>query len=383
MKRWPKKPLGTVAEFINGRAFKPSDWSTKGVPIIRIQNLTNLAAPVNRFEGVFDKRYAIKNGDLLVSWSATLDVFSWDRGDAILNQHIFNVVPDSSQVSKPYLLYAIKSVMDELRSKTHGTTMKHITKGPFERTEIPVPPLVEQERLVKLLDEVGALRKLRAQADRRTANLIPALFHEMFGVPFGNAIPYPVKKLSELIRQGDKINYGVVQPGDDVPDGVPIVRAGDFNGMSIDHQHLKRISPEIEKSYSRSRLQGDEILITCVGSIGNVALADPSLTGFNIVRAVARVPLHNQIDRVFVANQLITPELQNFFRKETRTVTQPTLNIRQIEETPIILPPLSLQKKFAERVAEIRALESGQCASRRRLDDLFQSMLHRAFSGEL
>ena len=79
----------------------------------------------------------------------------------------------------------------------------------------------------------------------------------------------------------------------------------------------------------------------------------------------------------------MTPELQNFFRQETRTVAQPTLNIKQIQEAPIILPPLALQKEFAACVTEIRELEAGQAASRRRLDDLFQSMLHRAFNGEL
>jgi len=125
MKSWPTKSLGEVAEFINGRAFKPSDWSPRGVPIIRIQNLTDPTASANHFEGAFDSRHAVKDGDLLISWSATLDVFFWNRGNAVLNQHIFRAIPDTSKVFKTYLFYALKSVMDELRSKTHGATMKH------------------------------------------------------------------------------------------------------------------------------------------------------------------------------------------------------------------------------------------------------------------
>ena len=80
-----KKPLGCVAKFVNGRAFKPDDWSSNGLPIIRIQNLTDPAARLNRFNGPFDNRHAVKNGDILVSWSATLDVFKWHGGEAILN----------------------------------------------------------------------------------------------------------------------------------------------------------------------------------------------------------------------------------------------------------------------------------------------------------
>jgi type I restriction enzyme S subunit len=81
--------------------------------------------------------------------------------------------------------------------------MKHITKGPFERTEIPVPPLAEQERIVKLLDEADELRKLRAQADDRTAVLIAALFDEMFGNPATNPKGWPSKPFGELVKNQD------------------------------------------------------------------------------------------------------------------------------------------------------------------------------------
>ncbi|MBI5438973.1 MAG: restriction endonuclease subunit S [Nitrosomonadales bacterium] len=81
--------------------------------------------------------------------------------------------------------------------------MKHITKGSFKRTEIPVPPLAEQGRIVKLLDEADELRKLRAQADIRSADLIPALFHEMFGDPVRNEKGWSVKPFGELVSNQD------------------------------------------------------------------------------------------------------------------------------------------------------------------------------------
>lgn len=180
MSRWPTKPLGEVAEFINGRAFKPEEWSEFGVPIIRIQNLTNPNAQANLFTGELEQRHAVRTGDLLVSWSATLDVFEWDRGDAALNQHIFKALPFSEIVTKRYLYYALKSVMSDLRSKTHGATMKHITKGRFESTLIPVPPLHEQERIVRLLDEADAIRRLSYYRSRRLDQLVDALIDLTF-----------------------------------------------------------------------------------------------------------------------------------------------------------------------------------------------------------
>lgn len=263
MKQVIKKPLGEVAEFINGRAFKPTDWSEKGVPIIRIQNLTDAKAPANCFEGEFDERHAVKDGDLLVSWSATLDVFVWNRGDAVLNQHIFLAIPDPSQITNSYLFYALKSVMDELRSKTHGATMKHITKGPFERTEIPVPPLAEQERIVKLLDEADELRKLRAQADRRSADLIPALFHEMFGDPATNSKGWPLHTAGELMEACD---YGTSQKANEAGLGVPVLRMGNaIMTGELDLDDLKTVELE-EGEYIKQRLQAGDVLFNRTNS---------------------------------------------------------------------------------------------------------------------
>lgn len=87
-------PLGDVATYINGYAFKPSDWSEVGKPIIRIQDLTGTSNQPHCFSGDISSKYEVKNGDVLISWSASLGVYIWNRGDAFLNQHIFNWVAD-------------------------------------------------------------------------------------------------------------------------------------------------------------------------------------------------------------------------------------------------------------------------------------------------
>lgn len=83
--------LEEVAEFINGHAFKSSDWSDSGLPIIRIQNLTGTSNVFNHFDGVIDERVRVRSGDILISWSASLGVYRWLGNDAVLNQHIFKV----------------------------------------------------------------------------------------------------------------------------------------------------------------------------------------------------------------------------------------------------------------------------------------------------
>ncbi|MCJ7584706.1 MAG: restriction endonuclease subunit S, partial [Anaerolineales bacterium] len=147
-------------------------------------------------------------------------------------------------------------------------------------------------------------------------------------------------------------------------------------------KNLKLIDPAVEASYRRSRIVGDEILIACVGSIGKIALVNEKLKGFNIVRAVARVPANYAlINRLFLATYLSMPFVQDFFQIETRTVSQPTLNITQIEETPILLPPLPQQEQFATVVRRVESLRARAWESARQGEGLFQSLLHEAFRG--
>jgi type I restriction enzyme S subunit len=204
----------------------------------------------------------------------------------------------------------------------------------------------------------------------------------MFGEPGRNPRNWQVISLKELIRQKDTINYGVVQPGGDFPGGVPVVRVGDFDDIPERIDGLKRIDPDIERDYIRSRLKGDEILVACVGSIGKIALVSESFTGFNIVRATARVPIGKAVNRLFLFTYLKTQYVQDYFTQETRTVSQPTLNIEHIEKTPVPIPPISEQERFAAIAQRYERLRLQQREAERQAEMLFQGLLRGAFEGE-
>jgi type I restriction enzyme S subunit len=130
---WAGATVGDVGEFINGLAFKPADWETEGRPIIRIQNLTNPTKKFNYTTADFDAQFVVKAGDIVVSWSATLDAFVWRGPEAILNQHIFRVVPFRELPDHRFIYWLLKNAIAEMwRSPhTHGTTMRHINRRPF------------------------------------------------------------------------------------------------------------------------------------------------------------------------------------------------------------------------------------------------------------
>lgn len=150
-----RKTLGDVADYINGRAFKPIEWETTGKPIIRIQNLTNSSTEINRTTKTFEEKYSVRAGDLLFAWSASLGAYIWNGEDGWLNQHIFKVIP-KKDISKKYLYYYLLHVVDQLYAKAHGSGMAHITIKPFKATTIPLPPLPEQQRIVDRIESLFA-----------------------------------------------------------------------------------------------------------------------------------------------------------------------------------------------------------------------------------
>ena len=158
---WAETEIGSLCDLINGRAFKPSDWTESGLPIVRIQNLNNEDASYNHYDGPVDDRFLIEPGQLLFAWSGTpgtsFGAHIWRGDHAVLNQHIFKVLFDEKNIDKRFFATAINQTLDELIAKAHGGVgLRHVTKGVFEATKVWVPPLNEQRRIVAKLDRLSA-----------------------------------------------------------------------------------------------------------------------------------------------------------------------------------------------------------------------------------
>lgn len=180
---WSLKALAEIGRYHNGRAFKKEEWRDNGRPIIRIQNLTDPTKPFNFFQGEADERHTVRAGDILVSWAATLDAFRWHGQEAVLNQHIFKV---ESFISPAFHYWAIKAVLERLRSQTHGTGMVHITRDKFLGTKVAIPSQAEQERIVERIEALfreshEAEAAVMAARNRVTALRRAVLAHAMTG----------------------------------------------------------------------------------------------------------------------------------------------------------------------------------------------------------
>jgi type I restriction enzyme S subunit len=156
---WCTAALDDTGLYVNGIVFKPSDWCDTGRPIIRIQNLSGLNRDYHFASGTFPEDNIAQPGDLLVSWSATLDAFIWPGPEGLVNQHIFKVIPNPEAVTPRFLYWLLKHEVRQLaRSQhAHGVAMMHINRGPFLAHTIILPPLSEQQRIVTKVEEMMAL----------------------------------------------------------------------------------------------------------------------------------------------------------------------------------------------------------------------------------
>jgi type I restriction enzyme S subunit len=178
---WAIRKFKELIRGVNGRAFKPAEWSRKGIPIIRIQNLTGTQQKFNFFDGPLEKKYLVKSGDILIAWSASLGVHEWGGGDAALNQHIFRIeFLRPELLNKKYFHYAASLTLEALKSKVHGSTMQHIVKQDFENFEIPVPPVELQNRFAAIVHKVEIMKRWQKESTEEINGLFDALLQKAF-----------------------------------------------------------------------------------------------------------------------------------------------------------------------------------------------------------
>jgi len=149
------------------------------------------------------------------------------------------------------------------------------------------------------------------------------------------------------------ISYGVVQPGSPVVQGVPIIRVNNFRDMRLDLSDVMRIAPEVEAKYGRTRLSGGEVLLTLVGSVGQVAEVPKTCAGFNVARAVGVVKPTNGIDAKWIAICLRSPLSQYLLGSRANTTVQTTINLKDVRALPIPIPPPAERQQIAEFVSAL------------------------------
>lgn len=279
----------------------------------------------------------------------------------------------------PKWLFQMAHVL-EFPDKGYARHFQHLKSA-----KLFVPPLSEQRRIVAEIEKqftrleagVAALRRVQANLKRYRAAILKTACEG----------DWQRKPLGELLQNGRSMGYGVLKPGPHVPDGVRLLKSGQVRDGTLDLTEDYRISNELDAEFKRTRLQGGELLLNLVGaSIGRSAIATAELKGANVSRAIAVIPVVPERTK-WVQIVLSSPDSQSGILGRRTGIAQPVLNLGQVKQLPIPLPPLAEQRRIVaeveRRLSVVEELESVVSANLQRATRLRQSILQKAFTGEL
>ena len=369
--------LGDLATYINGYAFKPADWGDTGLPIIRIQDLTGNSYQLNRYDGEYPERIEVNDGDVLISWSASLGVYVWQRGKALLNQHIFKVVFDKLPINKDYFVFAVEHKLAEMESKTHGATMKHIVKKDFDGTTIPYP---SSEKQAEIADH---LRRITSLIDRQTEQLllldqlVKSRFIELFGDPLSNDKGWQKVVITEVCHA----IFGGGTPSKSHPEyfagSIPWISPKDMKSTVI-NDSIDHITEEAIAHSTTNLVPANSVLMVIRSGILKHTLPV----------AINSLPVTiNQDMKAFVPNETVkTAFLMHLFKAiendvlaGVRGVTADNIDFKAFQKRTIIVPPLELQEQFAAFVEQTDKSKLAVQKGLQELEILKKSLMQQYF----
>jgi type I restriction enzyme S subunit len=392
----PRTPFGSVCHLVNAKAFKTSDWSGAGVPIIRIQNLNGAEKPFNYWAGALDKQVIVKTGDLLLAWSGTpgtsFGAHIWSGPNGILNQHIFRCDLDQKAITKEWARIAVNHRLHRLIEQAHGGVgLQHVTRGMVEELEIPLPPLAEQRRIAEVLDRAEVLRAKRRAALAQLDSLTQSLFLDLFGDPATNPKRWRTDKLSAFC---DLMNGFAFRSSDYVEESQTLnCRMSNIrpNGEFDVDYHPKYLPDAFAEKYKSYVLKDGDVII----AMTDMATEAKILGVPTVVTTKGKTLLLNQrvgklviedsdsITFSYLRQLLAQPYVKKYYQRFAGGGVQINLGKGDLLSVGVTVPPISLQREFARRVTALEALKTAQRASLAELDTLFATLQHRAFRGEL
>lgn len=385
--------------------FQPisGEWGSDGdkIKVIRTTNFTNEGkldlqkVVLRNIEQKLIKLKKLQKGDIIIEKSGGSPtqpvgrvVYFNEEGEYLCNNFTSVLRSNPSIINSRYLFFKLFlnhkiGSTRNFQNKTTGIINLKLDRY-IEKTEIPLPPLPTQKKIAAILDKVQALCELEKQIIQKYDQLAQSVFLEMFGDPVTNAKNWIHKKFEDLVAKDCQLSYGIVQPGDEVKNGIPCVRPIDLTEQYLKTQDLKRIDQSISHKFKRTILNGGEILLSVRGSIGLLSITDASFKGCNVTRGIVPIWFESEkYNKMFFYYLYTSYGIQNQLKGLAKGATLLQINLEDLRELKVIQPPIELQNHFAERVKKIEYQKQISQQSLKKSEELFQCLLQKAFMGEL
>lgn len=339
---WVETTLDGIAEYVNGYPFRPADLGETGLPVIRIKQLLDPNEPVDRTETDTPERCLLRNGDIVFSWSGTLAVRVWNRGPAKLNQHLFRVI-EREGVYKGIIPLILDYALAELERKSHGTTMKHITKQTLLPHKVFLPTLPEQKRIVDLISSVDsyiAALQLHSDSAKKSRK---AVLQESLTAGGEDWVETTLGQVCDFVNGDRGKNYPSAKFRQSF--GIPFINAGHLENGIVSFDQMDFISDEVFERLGSGKIQPDDTLFCLRGSVGkfgNVGTLERGAIASSLVIIRPNEQILKDFLMVYLGSDLCKGELE----KSLTGAVQPNLSANNLRSFKICLPNLVTQRSI-------------------------------------
>ena len=397
--KWVK--LSDVCERItDGSHFSPKTVD-EGFPYITVRDIDkdNINFESCKFVTKEDFSELSKNGcspklnDLLFSKDGTVGKVALVSNDVdfVVLSSLAILTPKLNIINPSFLFYVLKSpdFVNTAIGKKTGVAIRRIILKNLKEISIPLPSLLIQKKIVAKLDAIFAeIDKATAAAEANAKNaeiLFQSYLSEIFEGKEENRVQ---KSLLELANEDCSLSYGIVQPGDDFQNGLPIVRPTNLTKKYIPKLELKTINPILAESYKRTTLTGEELLLCVRGTTGTVSISTEELKGCNVTRGIVPIRFKkNLIDLDYAYYLFNSSVLQKQIKSKTYGAALLQINIADVKKLKIPVPKIEEQKKIVIQLDSVKSyidiLKNSQQKKKQFLIDYKQSILTQAFNGDL
>lgn len=403
---WQVKPLQSLCNDLKqdivdgpfGSELQRKDYVTKGVPVLKIQNIKPFAIELKKMDYVSPakfqelKRHSYRPGDIVMTKLGSplgVSAIVEDLDEGVIVADLVRI--RAQRINTKYLCYHLNSQQtnDFINSMQKGTTRPRVTLSVVRELPIAVPSPEEQQRIVGILDEAfDGIAKARINAEKNLKNA-RALFESRLQAVFTQRGKGWIERpLAELCASQRVITYGVIKLGNETPNGIPCLRTSNVRWLRIETEGIKRITPALSSEYSRTILKGGEVLVNVRGTLGGVAVASTEMAGWNVSREVAVVPVDSsRVNPEYVCYLIGSGVSQQWLGNVKKGAAYIGINIEDLRQLPVSAPNLEHQQEIVRHLAtlqkESQRLESLYQRKLATLDELKKSLLHQAFSGGL
>ncbi len=385
--------LSSLVEITNGYAFKSSNYVEDGVRVIRITNVQKgvIEDDNPKFYSLRTsdqlRKYLINKNDILMSLTGNVGrvgIFPSDLLPAYINQRICRIKPKNNSLHYKYLFYILNSDSFEFdaMNNSSGIAQLNLSTKWVEDYHIPLPPLETQKKIATILDKADELRCNDQNILEKYNQLAQSVFLEMFGNPVTNPKGYNIVKLDDI---SSKVTDGVHAKPEYTERGIPFISVKDITTGKLIFDNCKFISQVNHNKYiKRCKPEYLDILYTKVGATyGRPAIIDIEKE-FSIYVSVALIkPKKEIINPYYLKEALANPALKRQADKSIKGIGVPDLHLNMIKEFILPLPKMELQNRFAKIIKHIETPKRLTQQSLQKSEELFQSLLQRAFKGEL